>query len=145
MNSDWLNDNIEAAPPRRWPVRWGMAASGFVGVALLAAFYVLFDTRDWFWTKGGAQPAGLPGLTRKEPLLGATALAADDPAVRFSETHVGQIVFSTTSDTCRRHLFDNRTGRSYWVDDLPCGRKAEPIADDEPPHRLNALRKSFQR
>ena len=142
MTADRLDDDIPEAPRRRWAAPWIVAASAALPMVLAAAIYVWNDTRALFWVKGAAATD-----VRENPtLLGAAALAADDPALRFSETHVGQIVFSTTSDTCRRHLFDNRTGRSYWVDDhLPCGRKAVPIAEDEPPHRLDALKKSFQR
>jgi hypothetical protein len=144
MKADLLDDDAPARPRRRSTAPWIVAVCAALPLIVAAAIYFWNDTHALFQLKGGTGAAGVLE-SKKESLLGAAALAADDPALRFSETRVGQVVFSTTSDICRRHLFDNRTGRSYWVDDLPCGRKAVTIADDEPPHRLNALKKSFQR
>jgi hypothetical protein len=145
MTANWLDDDPPARPRRRWTAPWIVAACAALPLILAAAIYSWNDTRALFWLKGGGAAAISPEAIKKQPLLGAASLAANDPALRFSETQVGQVVFSTVSDTCRRHLFDNRTGRSYWVDNIPCGRTAEPVTEDEPPHRLNALKKSFAR
>jgi len=145
MKADLPDDDSEAPPPRRWSWRWIVVASSLAGVVVLVVLVVFVpDIRAEFWTKGAARPGGLAAALRKPPaLLGAATLAPDDPALRFSETGVGQIVFSTASDICRRHLFDNRTGRTTWAVDLPCANKAEVIEDD-PPHRLNGMQKAFQ-
>jgi hypothetical protein len=144
MQSDWLNDDPPAPPPRR---RWrAIRCHVFYGAAAIVfggALLCWNDPRARFWLKSDAGSAA--GANAK-PLVGAAALPASDPALRFSKTHVGQVVFSRpNSDTCRRVLFDNRTGLSYWVDDLKCGRTAEQPIEDESPDRMTAVRNSFQR
>ena len=90
---------------------------------------------------GGAIIEGVP-----YKLLGASALDPKDPALRFSETGMGQVMFATSnSDKCRRVLFDNKTGTSYWVRDVDCGRPAEQAAENVTPNRMLAVQKSFRR
>ena len=55
-------------------------------------------------------------------------------------------MFATpNSDKCRRVLFDNKTGTSYWVRDVDCGRPAEQAAENVTPNRMLAVQKSFRR
>ncbi len=148
MKSNRLND--EPAPPKRakwqahltWPLLLG-------GALTLAAVGILFasDPNQLFALKGGVSAGGgaiVDGVPYK--LLGATALDPKDPALRFSETGMGQVLFTTAnSDKCRRVLFDNKTGTSYWVRDVDCGRPAEQAVEDATPNRMLAVQKSFRR
>jgi hypothetical protein len=74
--------------------------------------------------------------------LTISELGPDDPAVRFADTGVGQLLISSTrSDNCRRLLFDNRTGSYHETNEVFCGHKP----GQESPNRLEVVRKSFQR
>jgi hypothetical protein len=80
------------------------------------------------------------------PLVGAANLAPQDPVLRFAETRIGQVLFtSTRSNDCRRALFDNRTGASFDVKAVFCGQTADDVVEVESPNRLQALRGSFQK
>jgi hypothetical protein len=73
---------------------------------------------------------------------GAASLSDDDPVKNFTKTGVGQVLFTaTSSDNCRRTLFDNRTGASYDAGEMLCGGPApEPQSE-----RLQSLSKPFRR
>jgi hypothetical protein len=63
----------------------------------------------------------------------------------FSQTRVGHIVYSPSADdTCRRMLFDNRTGMSGDAGSVVCQHMA-PEAETLPADRLQTLRKTFHR
>lgn len=69
-----------------------------------------------------------------------------DPTAQFEQRRVGQLLIaSTTSDTCRRVLFHNRTGKSYQAGEVPCGQ--QPGADTvvSGGDRMQALRKAFNK
>ena len=140
MKYDLSTDKPSAAPARS-----GRGLSAVVG--LCAALAVLFGAGVYFaqdlrafWTTADGVLAATAA-----PLLGV-GLGVQDPAVRFSETQVGHVLFMTAnSDKCRRVLFDNRTGRSYWADDILCGQTAEQLPAPERPNRLLEVKKSFQR
>jgi hypothetical protein len=68
-----------------------------------------------------------------------------DPAGQFEQRRVGQLLFaSTTSDTCRRVLFHNRTGKSYQAGEVPCGQPG-PDTVVSGGDRMQALRKAFNK
>jgi hypothetical protein len=78
---------------------------------------------------------------------GGPAVSAD-PVVRFRETRVGHLLFSSIeSDECRRVLFDNRDGAQYEAGHIYCGQKPVEIqvADATSTSRMLALRRSFQK
>jgi hypothetical protein len=84
------------------------------------------------------------------PAVKPAAPAADtrptDPLARFTETGIGHVVFwPHGSDTCRRVLFDNRTGGTQEAGEVLC----EPDKSDETVkaeiNRLIVLRRSFQK
>ena len=80
--------------------------------------------------------AGQPNLP-----TGAASLSDDDPVKNFVKTGVGHVLFATTSsDNCRRTLFDNRTGATYETGDILCGQTADQ-ATEVPSDRLQAFRK----
>jgi hypothetical protein len=147
MKSDWMNDRPVAAPKRfKWRARLMWPLAGTAALALVGAG-VLFasDPSRVFALKAGS---GAGGLLESSPsgLLGAAALDPNDPALRFSQTHVGQVLFTTAnSDKCRRVLFDNRSGTSYWVNAVDCGRPVEQAQVSEKPDRLLAIKNSFKR
>jgi hypothetical protein len=83
---------------------------------------------------------------KRVPLVGEAGLAPEDPVLRFAETGIGHVLFTSfRSDDCRRALFDNRTGASLDVKSVFCGQLASEAVEVESPNRLQALRGSFQR
>ena len=69
-----------------------------------------------------------------------------DPAVRFSDTRVGHVLFaSSRSDNCRRVLFDNRTGSSYEAKEIFCGQRPDQAVEVGSSDRLTGLRQFFRR
>ena len=75
-------------------------------------------------------------------------LASDNPAAQFSKTGVGQVLFANSrGDSCRRFLFDNRTGRSHETNEVACGQPVESAeaAESDRPGRVKAMSKSFQK
>lgn len=141
-------------PLRRWLARLRrarsnrarvLAISGAFAVVMAAAFCTAKDPAAFFRAKAGPSASGV--LTIKAVgVIGASALGGDDPLLRFTETKVGQVVFSSgRSDTCRRVLFDNRTGARLEAGEMFCGQTADQIVEAEPQNRLNSLSKSFHR
>lgn len=101
---------------------------------------------------GGISGAGEPrevkgsAITRAVPLTGAASLTPDDPVLRFAESRIGHMLFSSMqSDNCQRVLFNNNTGVSFEAPGVFCGQKANKVAEADSPKRLNAVRSSFQR
>jgi hypothetical protein len=93
--------------------------------------------------KGGAtiSHAGRPDLP-----LGAASTPDDDPVKHFAKTGIGQVVFSGQStDSCRRTLFDNRTGGYREVPDVFCGQTPDQVTDAQSGDRLDAMRKGFKK
>jgi pimeloyl-ACP methyl ester carboxylesterase len=90
------------------------------------------------------QPA--PPAAKPASAASAADTRPTDPVARFAETGIGQVLFwPHGSDTCRRVLFDNRTGASQEVGEVLC----EPDKSDETVraeiNRLTTLRKSFKK
>jgi hypothetical protein len=146
MKPDWLDDKPTALPKRvKWRAALAWSLIGGIALALVAGGIVFAtDPKALFALKA---VSASDDLSRAKPtaLIGATALDPKDPALHFSQTHVGQVLFTTAnSDKCRRVLFDNRTGTSYWVNDVDCGRPAEQAAVSDKPDRLLAVRNSFR-
>jgi hypothetical protein len=74
-----------------------------------------------------------------------TALATDDPVAKFSKTGVGQLLYASDySDSCRRVLFDNRTGALYDGGRVFCGQQVAPSPTTTSSDRMTTLRKAFQ-
>jgi hypothetical protein len=148
MKSDWLTDEPRAVPKRgKMPTYLTFALIGCAAIGLIV-LGILFasDPNQLFALKGGGISGGAADGAAPYKLLGAAALDPKDPALRFSETGMGQVMFATpNSDKCRRVLFDNRTGTSYWVRDVDCGRSAEQAQVSDKPDRLLAVRNSFRR
>jgi hypothetical protein len=102
--------------------------------AALAALLVLGHNRVW-------EPADMsPGR--------APGSLTGDPAAQFADSRVGQLLFVIDHGfSCRRVLFDNRTGTHLEAGQFFCG----PIGALEPPpvastsDRLQGIRKTFQR
>jgi hypothetical protein len=126
------------------------------GVLIAVALYATVERTALFRMMGFAGAGGISGIGhsaerqgaagKHNPLLGAASLAPDDPVLRFAETRVGQLLFtSMRSDDCQRVLFDNRTGASYDAPGVFCGQSADQVVEADGPARLNAVRASFQR
>ena len=75
------------------------------------------------------------------PPTGAASLSDDDPVKNFAKTGVGHVLFTAPStDSCRRTLFDNRTGVTYDAGEMNCGQP--PEAQNE---RLQSMARPFKR
>jgi hypothetical protein len=148
MKSDWLTDEPPAVSKRgKMPAYLTMSLVGCAAIGLVV-LGVLFasDPKQLFSLKGGGGLGGAAADGVPYTLLGAAALDPKDPALRFSETGMGQVMFpAPNSDKCRRVLFDNRTGTSYWVRDVDCTRPAEQAEVSDKPNRLLAVKNSFRR
>ena len=84
--------------------------------------------------------SGNAGLSNSP--TGAATLSDDDPVKNFTKTGVGQVLFTaTSSDNCRRTLFDNRTGATYDAGEMLCGG---PVPEPQT-ERLQSLSKPFKR
>jgi hypothetical protein len=147
MKSDWLTDEPPAVSKRgKMPVylTFSLIAGAAIGLVVLVVLFAS-DPNQLFSLKGGAALGGVAeGVPYK--LVGAAALDPKDPALRFSETGMGQVLFTTAnSDKCRRVLFDNKTGTSYWVRDVDCARPAEQAVEAVTSNRMLAVQKSFRR
>lgn len=73
-----------------------------------------------------------------------------DPVVRFLETRVGHLLFSMNdSNTCRRVLFDNRTGEATDAAPVQCGLLSEAQQNaqrqEQARERTQQVLKSFRR
>jgi hypothetical protein len=149
---------LKQAPLRRRLSRWRRAARsnssralaicGAFGALTLAGAYAAKEHPPMFQSidmsgAGGLKGAGSGKAGRP---TGFAELGPGDPVTQFPQTHVGQVLIaSSRSDTCRRLLFDNRTGTAYEVKGIFCGYKPEEMIEAESPARLNAMSKSFQR
>jgi hypothetical protein len=94
----------------------------------------------------GQTEAKGPSAARKAKLVGAASLDPNDPVLRFTETRMGQVLFTATGrDNCQRLLFDNRSGTYYESPEVFCGQTPEQVVEAETPERLKAVSKSMQR
>jgi hypothetical protein len=148
MKFDWSTNEPRTASKRgKMPAYLTLSLVSCVAIGLVV-LGVLFasDPKQLFSLKGAGVLGGAAEGAGSYRLLGATALDPKDPALRFSETGMGQVLFTTAnSDKCRRVLFDNRTGTSYWVRDVDCGRPAEQAVENVAPNRMLEVQKSFRR
>ena len=147
MKSDWLTDEPPAVSKRgKMPayLTFSLIAGAAIGLVVLVVLFAS-DPKQLFSLKAGRVLDGAAEGAGPFKLLGAAALDPQDPALRFSETGMGQVMFATpNSDKCRRVLFDNRTGTSYWVRDVDCARPAEQAEVSDKPNRLLAVKNSFR-
>lgn len=84
-------------------------------------------------------------ISRSDNLTGSASMKDDDPVKNFTRTGVGQVLFSTAStDTCKRTLFDNKTGSYKEVADINCNASGQMI-DNKKSEQLQSMRKAFNR
>jgi hypothetical protein len=120
-----------------------LAISATFAVLMAAVFYTARDPAAVFRPKAEPSASGVQTV-KAGGIIGAGALGADDPVLQFTKTKVGQVVFSSArSDTCRRVLFDNRTGARLETGEMFCGQTADEVVEAETSNRLNSLSKSF--
>ena len=132
---------------RWWPATTtrALAVCGIFGALLLATAYAAREYTALFGSSEGS--GNVSGNEKGSRFVSFAELPPDDPVVRFADTGMGQVLFSTPGDDhCKRMLFDNRLGINYEAKDVACGPRPAPVvAQPEPPERLHAVRKSFQR
>lgn len=117
----------------------------FVG-AIGAGAYAHKDLHGLFQSMGFGNGAGNVKADRPDPPVGASSTPADDPVKHFAKTGVGQVVFSgQNSDSCKRTLFDNRTGSYKEVPDVFCGKTPDEVSESQSNARIQSMRKGFNR
>ena len=93
---------------------------------------------------GSSPPPQL--ATRSDNITGSVSMKDDDPVKNFATTGVGHVLFSGAGiDSCKRTLFDNRTGSYKVVDDIHCGSGGEQAVDDKKSEQLEAVRRAFKK
>ena len=76
----------------------------------------------------------------------AQVLRPLDPASGFAETPIGVMLHSSLdAETCRRVLFDNRTGLAYDDGHGHCGLQPTPPAEHLGVERIQAMSRAFRR
>ena len=130
----------------------GALAICFVfGALLVAGVLAVRDPAAMFrlvgaFGSGERTGVGESASTVAAPLTGAADLGPGDPVVRFADTRVGHVLFAgTSSDQCRRLLFDNRSGQYYEAPEVFCGPPPETAAEESRIDRMAAVRKSFRK
>ena len=124
-------------------------------VILICAVFVTvlsggaYVTSDQFgfsqWLSKGNGSA-FANVGRSEMPTGGSNLPENDPVRNFAKTGVGQVLFSaSSSDNCRRTLFDNRTGASYEGGEVFCGQNPDHATGAQSADRLMSMGKSFQK
>jgi hypothetical protein len=140
-------------PLRRWLARLRhtrsnrvrvLTISGAFAALIGAGFLAAKDPVGLFQSKSVSAGTGVQTI-KAVGLTGASALGGDDPVLRFTDTKMGQVVFAARSDTCRRVLFDNRTGARLEAGEVFCGQSQAQVVDAETSNRLQFLSKSFHR
>jgi hypothetical protein len=113
-----------------------------VAVFGILVYFGAQSGRDLFFRSIGSMQWSGSGPQRGKP---AEALREIDPVSRFTQTHVGHLLFSSRgSDMCRRVLFDNRTGATREAGVVVCGQPQDaPAADQQ--ERGNAMMRAFRR
>ena len=91
-------------------------------------------------------------MSRQASLGGAGAggqadvLRTLDPRSSFGQARVGLMLFAAyNTDTCRRVMFDNRTGVWSEAGNIHCGQPPEPGSDQIGQERALALLKAFRK
>jgi hypothetical protein len=110
--------------------------------------YLMDDQIPLFTWMSSFQTNGTGGFAKARPDLptGASGLSKDDPVRNFATTGVGHVLFTaTSSDNCRRNLFDNRTGATYEAGEINCGQNPERLPESQSSDRLQSMRKSFRK
>jgi hypothetical protein len=118
--------------------------AAFVALPVLAIHYA----REPVSTAPMAGIVGLGGIGGAGASLRglAVAVADDDPVARFSQTHVGHILYAPFhGDRCRRVLFNNRTGVLYENGSIVCVQATAEVTLVSGADRLRSLSRSFQR
>ncbi|MCX7313602.1 MAG: hypothetical protein NTV56_18210 [Alphaproteobacteria bacterium] len=131
-------------------VKFVLAICLMFGVLIVAGAYSVKDPKALFrqvagWGSGESSGTAEPAGKKAAAVTGAESLGPNDPVVRFADTGVGHVLYAATStNNCRRLLFDNRTGSYYEVPELFCGQVVEQAQDDLS-DRMTAVRKSFRK
>jgi hypothetical protein len=117
-------------------------------VAMICILFGLMVGGGAYWARHStslfeAKPA--PEVAaRSDNITGSGGMKDDDPVKNFARTGVGHVLFSGSgSDSCKRTLFDNKTGSYKVVDDISCGTSGDQAVDDKKSEQLNSMRKAF--
>ena len=140
------------------PVRRLLACKSVRHVAVVCAVFALVIGGGAYAARDSVGLRNLLGLsaspveaaaevTRVENITGSGSMKDDDPVKNFTKTGIGHVLFSASnSDSCKRTLFDNKTGSYKEVADVNCGRgSGDQLVDDKKSEQLQSMRKAFNR
>jgi hypothetical protein len=95
---------------------------------------------------GGVKGSGITNVARPDLPTGAASMADDDPVKQFQKTGIGHVLFTGPStDSCKRTLFDNRTGGHREVAEVFCGQTPDQVTEAQSGDRLESMRKGFKK
>jgi hypothetical protein len=122
--------------------------SVFVGLLAVAAV----SSRDWSeFLQGVASRPGGFGQGNQASVAGSgngqgESMRLVDPSTGFAQSRVGHMLFpSTSSDTCKRMTFDNRTGTSVEAGRVYCGLVPETQSDQIGQERAQQMLRAFRK
>jgi hypothetical protein len=122
----------------------------FAGV-IGAGAYITRDPHGLFESMtagsgGGVKGSGITTVARPDLPTGAASMADDDPVKQFYKTGIGHVLFTGPStDSCKRTLFDNRTGGHREVTEVFCGQTPDQVTEAQSGDRLESMRKGFKK
>lgn len=147
-----------ASSSRRTRARWwqrsstsALTISAVFGALILAAAYGANEPLALFRlvrASGGGNLSGgaIANENAVRPLGFAAELEPGDPTLRFWDTRIGHVLFtSARRDDCRRLLFDNRTGYFYETKEIFCGQRPDQAVGVMSSDRLTGMQQFFQR
>jgi len=95
---------------------------------------------------GGIKGAAITSVGRPDLPTGAASMPDDDPVKQFYKTGIGHVLFTGPStDSCKRTLFDNRTGGHREVTEVFCGQTPDQVTEAQSGDRLESMRKGFKK
>jgi hypothetical protein len=69
-----------------------------------------------------------------------------EPLGDFTKTRIGQVLYSSAmSESCRRVIFDNRTGSLYNAGHVDCSQESEAEKQPTGASRMSSMRAAFNR
>jgi hypothetical protein len=117
-------------------------------VAVICVLFGLMVGGGAYWARHSTslfESKPPPALAaRSDNITGSGSMKDDDPVKNFARTGVGHVLFSGSgTDSCKRTLFDNKTGSHREVADVSCGTSGDQAVDDKKSEQLQSMRKAF--
>jgi hypothetical protein len=122
------------------------AICAIFGALLTAGFHHRRDLADMLRVAFSKSTPFADRLTAARNGDAPMVLRPLDPASGFAESPVGVMLHTSySSDTCRRVLFDNRTGMTHDAGQGYCGLQPEAPAEHLGMERMLSMSRAFRR